>query len=342
MGRRFSQNYLPTLGADFSLYAMDYSNQHIKVTLWDLSGQPQFSHVHPQYYLGSHGAIVLYDLNSENPEDELINWIDTYLDNVGRFVGPVLIIQNKIDLIAEQYEMQMSDKHEKMTKNIGIYYQDKLEIYSARTSAKTGENVKTGIENFIRKVTDKIEEKKINPAQSKKQGSDDYTLGAYIITFENLIGPVIVFKSPNSVHRNFRQEEEISAVNLSAGLNLEQLVDQQFETGIFYWKDPASIFYYITFVIENPEARGGYDWYVIGVNISKELKNLLSDELHLIQGHLVNKMNRFSEFLERFDGDVSQEPDLIKIQQSVEYTKVLSSILNDLRSEINKLLVGKL
>lgn len=341
MGEKFRGNYLPTLGADFSLYVMHYNQQKIKTTLWDLSGQIKFKNVHPQYYLGSHGAIVLYDIHSTNPEEELMAWIDTYMNNVGKFVGPVLVIQNKIDLIPEQQEANFTMDHNDLVKKLRIYYENKLDIYSAQTSAKTGENVGSSLENFIKTIADELRKRRSNPISVTHQRSK-YTEAAYLMTFENNIGPVIVARSPSSEHMDYSPQEEMSVVKLSAGIDMEQLVVQQYETGMSSWNDPVSVFYYIAFVIENENARGKHDLYILGCNISRDLKNILANNQNMMQGFLTNKMNQFSEFLDSTDYILSDEQDLIRMHQSPKDKRKLTGILEDLRNDIDKIIAEEL
>ncbi|MDH5402817.1 MAG: GTP-binding protein, partial [Candidatus Heimdallarchaeota archaeon] len=64
LGEKFQTNYISTIGADFSFLSTTLENETINCSIWDLAGQEEYHSVHPQYYRGSAGAIVVYDVNN--------------------------------------------------------------------------------------------------------------------------------------------------------------------------------------------------------------------------------------------------------------------------------------
>jgi len=339
MGRNFSQNYLPTLGADFSLHEMDYSGYLIKSTLWDLSGQPRFEGVHPQYYIGSHSAIVLYDVNTPNPIENLIRWIDTYLNHSNRFDTPILVVQNKIDLLDNNEEVHNKEEHNKRIDQLKIYYQGKLQILSAQTSAKTGENVMESLDDFIKTIVDWYlsgKEKITKNTHSEKL--IDHVKSAYLIGFEGAIGPMIIAQLPETS----QPEDSHSVVHLSAGLNMDELAERSFETGTFMWSKPPGILYYVAFLLENPDARGGYDLYILGCTVSRDLKNIIADERHIVDGHLISAMNQFSDFVNSTDYILSHQEEVDRLNQVSEDKYKINEILYEVRRDVDKLIKHKL
>ncbi|MHA1256659.1 MAG: Rab family GTPase, partial [Promethearchaeota archaeon] len=58
----FQNDYLPTIGAQFSKYEEDIEGDRISLFLWDIAGQDTYHFLRPAFYEGSKGAIVVYSL----------------------------------------------------------------------------------------------------------------------------------------------------------------------------------------------------------------------------------------------------------------------------------------
>ncbi|MFX1256040.1 MAG: Rab family GTPase [Promethearchaeota archaeon] len=148
MGETFG-SYEPTLGADFVIYNTEIETTIIKFQIWDLSGRPLFSNVVKDYYEGSAGAIMVYDVTRPDSLDNLKNWIDD-LFNYGGLM-PVVIVGNKIDVkrvvppeAGKTFAADMSNKYGNT-------------ILCFETSAKTGVNVKETFEALGKDILEKIE-----------------------------------------------------------------------------------------------------------------------------------------------------------------------------------------
>jgi GTPase SAR1 family protein len=56
---KFREYYAPTLGADFSVKAMDIGENKVKLQIWDLGSQDFLGHVRAGYYQGARDPRVL-------------------------------------------------------------------------------------------------------------------------------------------------------------------------------------------------------------------------------------------------------------------------------------------
>lgn len=95
---------------------------NINMNIWDTAGQEKFSGLRDGYYLGAHGAIVMFDLTSRISYRNVATWITKIrrmCDNI-----PIVIVGNKSDCQNQQTFDPMSPTHEYI-----------------RISVKTGENV---------------------------------------------------------------------------------------------------------------------------------------------------------------------------------------------------------
>ena len=150
MGHSFVPNYLPTRGADFSHYITTYQGYPFELLIWDLAGQPRFQTVRKHYFLGSSGAVVVFDLTRPETFFNMFFWIDEFFKHV-KAIKPIVILGNKSDLVNSkkqqenlvQYNQFCAFIQQKMleTHNILVGY--------TKTSAYTGQNVKKGFEYLL-------------------------------------------------------------------------------------------------------------------------------------------------------------------------------------------------
>lgn len=92
----FSPEYKQSLGASFAVKALDLQGQQAKLVIWDLGGQPTFHQVRRHYYIGAHGALLVFDLTSPATFMTLENWIIDFRRVVPE--GNVVLVGNKMDL----------------------------------------------------------------------------------------------------------------------------------------------------------------------------------------------------------------------------------------------------
>ncbi|MHA2102815.1 MAG: Rab family GTPase [Candidatus Hodarchaeales archaeon] len=149
LGQEFHSNYLETLGADFSTkilpLTINSKEYNIKYLIWDLAGQPSFNVVRTNYFKGSHGIIVVYDITNKSSYENVMHWMDEIKKSLSsEGLPPVSLLGNKIDLAKElngEEILQFSDGM-KLAKDISEKYFDNMyKISYIETSAKTGENV---------------------------------------------------------------------------------------------------------------------------------------------------------------------------------------------------------
>ncbi len=130
---------MATIGADFAIKRLDEEGNNI-VQIWDLAGQPRFSIVREGYYIGTKGAILVYDISRPETFYSIPNWIAELMDNLDDDEPPPMaLVGNKADLREEQTNFITVDQGEDYAKELGEWAE--LEIPHIETSAKTGLNV---------------------------------------------------------------------------------------------------------------------------------------------------------------------------------------------------------
>ncbi len=134
---KFEEKYLSTIGVHISHKTIEISDanqalsEQLKLILWDIAHIEKFNSVIKNYFRGSNGAIIVYDLSRpqtfKNTESFLKPYLEMNPKSKNIFVG------NKIDLIDEPEILK-----EQLLQNIP-HNNSQLVM----TSAKTGNNVET-------------------------------------------------------------------------------------------------------------------------------------------------------------------------------------------------------
>jgi small GTP-binding protein len=128
----FRRHYIPTLGVHVSDKIFQIEDSYIQLVLWDIAGQQKFQTMRQQFYLGSDGLFLIFDLSKPNSLESVSNW---YYDVQNQLKDrPILtgfVIGNKKDLTPNSENI--SAKASDVAKYLNLGY--------IETSALTGENV---------------------------------------------------------------------------------------------------------------------------------------------------------------------------------------------------------
>lgn len=109
-----------------------YDNKKINLNIWDTAGQEIFHALGPIYYRNSQGAILVYDISSEESFDKIKVWIKELKKIVGNDIV-CIIVGNKTDLIKDQRLVYDPSDHQEYAKSVGALH--------FLTSAKLNENI---------------------------------------------------------------------------------------------------------------------------------------------------------------------------------------------------------
>ncbi|HMF32018.1 MAG TPA: Rab family GTPase [Candidatus Lokiarchaeia archaeon] len=130
--QKFSEQYVQTIGTNFAITDVPLADdESVKLHLWDLAGQDKFAFVRPQFYKGTHGAMLVYDLTNRESFDTLHAWKEEVTQNANKTVI-FYLFGNKSDLDGER--VITTAEGEEMAQDLGA-------VQFWETSAKTGDNV---------------------------------------------------------------------------------------------------------------------------------------------------------------------------------------------------------
>ena len=158
----FIENYITTIGLDYKLKTVKLdSGKSIKVQLWDTAGQDKYRTIAKNYYKGSHGILLLYDITKQSSFDNIREWVRDIKEEVSE-KAIIFLIGNKIDM----------DEQRKITKEKGEELAEEYKIPFFEASAKSGENVDEvfkALYNKICEVYGDLEREKCSKLNKKQK-----------------------------------------------------------------------------------------------------------------------------------------------------------------------------
>lgn len=155
MGLGFQTSYLSTIGADFALkevktiHPVKKTEVMAKLQIWDLAGQHHYSKIRDNYYFGTQGAFIVFDVSRRQSFENIGNWITELKKNVKESI-PIIIIANKIDLrdTPNNSNFIHTEEGERFKNKIKVDY-DLERLFYIETSAKLGEGVQEAFSKII-------------------------------------------------------------------------------------------------------------------------------------------------------------------------------------------------
>ncbi len=141
---KFTLAYKFTIGVDFSTKIIEYDlEKKARVTIWDIGGQDRFKTLRRNFYTGTHGALVVFDLTRAQTFSKMKEWISDMNQLLEEEV-PLVILGNKIDLVSEIGIVVDKNEAKEYANDIGSFY--------IETSAKSGDNVQKAFVELTRMI----------------------------------------------------------------------------------------------------------------------------------------------------------------------------------------------
>jgi len=144
----FSDEHKTSISCEFQEKKLDIDGETgANLQIWDTAGEERFMSVTKQYYIDSHGVMVIYDLTSKKTFEQMNKWIKNVKDTAPKDIV-IMVVGNKSDLINEKVDLG-----DELTpfKNEYLYRE---------VSAKNGNNVSLAFEELTQKILETIKEKK--------------------------------------------------------------------------------------------------------------------------------------------------------------------------------------
>jgi small GTP-binding protein len=136
----FSDDLKKTIGTNFLIKDIVLEDVNVRLLVWDIGGQAQFSDLRSVYFKGSNAAIGVYDVTSPDSLLKLPGWVSVIKKTAGKI--PMVIIGNKVDLVTPEMNP---------TKEEALEFAKSIEAEHVYTSAATG----IGVEETFTKIAKK-------------------------------------------------------------------------------------------------------------------------------------------------------------------------------------------
>ena len=97
LNKEFDENSKSTVGVDFGTIHSKVKESKCQIQIWDTAGQERFRSITSVYYKGTHGAIIVYDITSQNSFNSIENWYNDLKSYITEDIL-LILIGNKSDL----------------------------------------------------------------------------------------------------------------------------------------------------------------------------------------------------------------------------------------------------
>jgi small GTP-binding protein len=135
----FDDRYITTLGTKITKKNLKVEGRDLTFQIWDIVGNVKFSKIQAQYYQGSDGAFIIFDVTRRDTFDNVSKWANMFLEVAPK--AKLLFIANKADLDAT-YDFQVMMEEEAK----------KYDASFCKASAKTGERVEEAFSTLGRRI----------------------------------------------------------------------------------------------------------------------------------------------------------------------------------------------
>lgn len=142
--REFKTDYTYTVGVNIHSKEMKLNDgTHAMLAIWDVAGQESFNFMRSNFYYGTDGVILVFDLTRADTFFHIYDWLYEVIQLMGKEV-PFILIGNKVDLYGDVGEVVPEDEIQKFIEKYNVVYRE--------TSAKEGTNIDIIFEDITRKI----------------------------------------------------------------------------------------------------------------------------------------------------------------------------------------------
>ena len=153
----FQETHMATIGLDYRLKSMKLKNgKTVKIQIWDTAGQDRFRSITKNYYKGSHGIILIYDITNPITFENITHWVSQVREEASQNVV-IYLIGNKIDLSNERNVS--TEEGKELAEKLGLPFNE--------TSAFDGTNINETFDDIVERIDKAFGEIPITPKQNK-------------------------------------------------------------------------------------------------------------------------------------------------------------------------------
>jgi len=152
----YTGNHISTIGVDYKIKLIQLNSEMIKLQIWDTAGQDKFRSITKNYYRGSDGIMLIYDITNQSSFVNIKNWIIQIKEHLGD-EACITLIGNKIDL----------ESRRKISREEGQKFAKDYNLNFFETSSKEDINIKETFENLTIEMRKKVKNNSDDKRKSK-------------------------------------------------------------------------------------------------------------------------------------------------------------------------------
>ena len=137
-----------TIGVELCQKSLKIKDKYAKIELWDTAGQERFFSITSQYFRGSDGCFIVYDITNQNSFEKIDKWVGALKRECAEKIS-IVLIGNKCDL----------EEKRVITKNMGMEKAKTLQCPFFETSALSNCNIDEAVKTMIDIIYAKNENK---------------------------------------------------------------------------------------------------------------------------------------------------------------------------------------
>ena len=146
--KKFSLNYLPTLGFDFKVKKINLPNgKNVKLRVFDTAGQERFKSMSLNHLKKVDGILLIYDITNKATFENITKWINDIRQSRGKTL-PVVLCGNKCDL--EDRRVIPTEMGKKKAEENGMSF--------IETSCKDGINIDEAFMELVKLIFNNSDE----------------------------------------------------------------------------------------------------------------------------------------------------------------------------------------
>ena len=137
----FNYKSKATIGVEFYYKTLKINKNIFKVEIWDTAGQERYKSITSAYYKGAKGALIVYDITSEDSFNNVETWIHE-VRSKSSFNLQIILIGNKTDLY----------KDRKISLEQGIEKAKNLNLHLFEASALDKTNINESFNCLLKEI----------------------------------------------------------------------------------------------------------------------------------------------------------------------------------------------
>ena len=135
-----------TIGIDYKTKTIEYKTKKINLKIFDTSGQERFKALTRNYYQGSDGIIMVFDIKRRETFEDITYWMEEVTKTCDK---------NKIGLVLVGNKNDGNMNERKTSKEEGIKVSDIYDFKYIETSALINDNIKECFDLLLHSIFEK-------------------------------------------------------------------------------------------------------------------------------------------------------------------------------------------